>query len=310
MKHTRKFHSSESVVVTGSSGFVGRSLASYLHEHGFEITGLARKPLDRPSEFSTVCTSYDPADLAEIIRSRKPEYLIHAAGSASVQASISDPLADMENSLNLFARVLEGVRRSNLRPLVVYISSAAVYGNPTEARVSERSAIAPISPYGYHRAACELLAAEYTKCWNIPSLVVRLFSVFGPLQRRLLVWEIFDQLAKQPRVELKGTGREERDFAHIDGIAASLSSLLPIAKKDGNLIVNLASGQSLSVFDLAMHMRDLIGIKKDIVTRGIEQVGQPTIWRADVSKLRQLTGVEVSWDFDKKLAECMKAWRQ
>jgi UDP-glucose 4-epimerase len=262
-----------------------------------------------------VQTDTSANDLSEIIRDFVPDVVLHAAGTASVSSSLAEPLTDFRGAALLTASVLEAIRLADLKPLVVIPSSAAVYGNPASLPVSESAPIQPISPYGFHKAICELLAREYVENFGLNIIACRLFSVFGPLQHRLLVWELFQRLAGTETVAwLEGTGAESRDFLHIDDAAAALFQLLdsiPNHRMSGHFdVVNVASGKETSVTDLAEHMRDLIAPAKKISCRGASRLGDPVRWCADISRLRALVP---SWEprpFTEGLADCLGVWQK
>ena len=87
-------------------------------------------------------------------------------------------------------------------------ASAAVYGNPSTLPVNETAELRPISPYGFHKIACELLAREAAQCFDQDVLICRFFSVFGRKQHRLLVWELYQQLVgSDDAISLDGTWR-------------------------------------------------------------------------------------------------------
>jgi UDP-glucose 4-epimerase len=187
--------------------------------------------------------------------------------------------------------VLDGVRRSGVEPVVLQVSSAAVYGNPDEFPVGEDANTAPISPYGHHKLFCEMLAREYAQCFGVTSVVCRIFSLFGPLQRRLLVWELYRQFAGSgPRVELQGTGEETRDFLHVDDLSDALLCLAKIAPRNTATALNVASGVETSTRGLAEAMSSVLHAEKEIVCRGEARPGDPSRWWADVSKLRSMLG--------------------
>ena len=198
------------ILITGSSGFIGGSLGRFAANAKHEVLGLARRSQadhDWPGKHQAVDVAH--ADISGIVSEFVPDMIFHGAGTASVSGSIESPLDDFRAAAVTWANVLDGIRRSGLRPVVMFPSSAAVYGNPKELPVREDAPVAPISPYGFHKAACELLAREYSECFGLTLVVCRIFSVFGPSQRRLLVWELFDQLSgPEPVVWLGGTGRE------------------------------------------------------------------------------------------------------
>jgi UDP-glucose 4-epimerase len=207
-----------------------------------------------------------------------------------------------------WANVLESVRRSRRRPLLLFPSSAAVYGNPLTLPIAEQAAIAPISPYGFHKAACELLAREYAECFGLHIVVGRLFSLFGPRQRRLLLWELYRQAAAGgPEIVLRGTGEESRDYLHIDDVAAIF---LHLASLDlpGLTIVNVASGEETNIRDLARMIARAAPVDCRITALGVTQPGDPVRWRADTSSLARL-GSPQSRPLAEGIAACVKAWQ-
>jgi UDP-glucose 4-epimerase len=256
------------------------------------------------------------SDLAAIIKDFAPELIFHGAGTASVSGSISAPLDDLRASAMTWANVLDSTRRSGLRPLLIFPSSAAVYGNPDRLPVDEDCTVAPISPYGFHKAACELLAREYAKCFGLSIIACRIFSVFGPAQRRLLVWELFEQMfGPSPTVWLQGDGEESRDYLHIDELSVAILALAqgrakstPVDVPDV-ITINVASGRQTRARDLAHQIRTLVGAEKEIRCRGIARPGDPKRWQANIAKLKVLAPTRQSRPLVESLARCIAEWR-
>ena len=279
------------LLITGSAGFVGGSIGRYAAGAGHTVVGVSRRSLpaaEWPGEH--LVSDVAQADLAPAIAAAAPDVVVHAAGSASVGGSVAAPLDDFRAAVVSWANLLDGVRRSGRRPLVVFPSSAAVYGNPAALPVAESAPVAPISPYGFHKAACELLAREYADCFGLAVLVVRVFSVFGPAQRRLLVWDLYRQaVADGPDLWLDGTGAESRDFLHVDDLSA-LVLRLSAGGRDGPpgvTTVNAGRGEETSVLSVAEHVRlAAAAAGKTIRCRGHARPGDPRRWQADVARLR------------------------
>lgn len=222
---------------------------------------------------------------------------------------MSDPGADFAASVALLENVLEGVRRSARRPRLIYPSSAAVYGNPEVLPVTEDGPLAPISAYGYHKAMCEFLVREYAQCFGIPGMIARPFSLFGESQRRLLVWEIFRQFIDAPRVELFGTGDEERDYLHVDDFAEAAWACAVRSARPCE-VINVASGTSIRVADLAKRIGSALGSGKPVSCKGLRSAGDPAVWRADVGRLRALCPERPRPDFDGRLGRVLAHWSQ
>jgi UDP-glucose 4-epimerase len=297
------------VLITGCRGFVGGSVGRFAAQVGHTVLGigLSSQPDDDwPGGYRQADVCND--DLTAIVQQFEPDIVLHAAGTASVSASIELPLADLRSALMTWANVLESVRKSRHCPLVLFPSSAAVYGNPVLLPVPERAEIAPISPYGFHKAACELLAREYADCFGLNIVVGRLFSVYGPRQRRLLLWELYRQAAAGgPEIVLRGTGDESRDYLHIDDIAAMLLHLASL-ELPGLTVINIASGEETNIRDLARLIARAVDVDCPITALGARQPGDPSRWRADISMLESL-GPPRPQSLADGIAACVRAWQ-
>jgi UDP-glucose 4-epimerase len=303
------------VLITGSTGFIGGSLGRFAAQAGNTVLGTGRSP-EPGKEWPGVYTPGEATaeSLSEIVGNFAPDVLFHAAGTASVGASLVDPLSDFRGSVSVCANMLEAVRRSGKSPLVFIPSSAAVYGNPAALPIDEQAAIQPISPYGFHKAMCEMLARESAECFGLKIIVCRLFSVFGAAQRRLLIWDLFKQLSGSSEVAwLDGTGSESRDFLHVDDLAGAIFQLAEKSARSPSGyfdIVNVASGEETTVADIAGQIRDLVAPGKDMRCRGASRPGDPRNWRGEISKLRSMIPSWQPRPTISALNYCVAAWQQ
>jgi UDP-glucose 4-epimerase len=303
------------LLVTGSNGFLGSSLGQLAIRDGCEVLGIGRSSQPIPV-WAGRYFQQDVAhsDLRAVIDDFAPDVVLHAAGAASVGLSFATPLDDLRGAILTWANILDALRRSGQRPIVIFPSSAAVYGNPTKLPVGEENAIAPISPYGFHKAACELLGREYAECFGLDIIVCRLFSVFGVAQRRLLIWELYQQLVGSDTVWLQGSGTESRDYLAIDDIWTAVFHLIEnsghAAGKGHYLVLNVARGEEVMVRDVAQELRTLIAPDKSIHCHGIERPGDPQRWCADLSRLHSLIPDWRPKPFSLALSQCVAAWQE
>lgn len=303
------------ILITGSAGFIGGSVGRVAAAAGHTVVGLARRSQSEsgwPGEH--VAVDVATADLVPALSAVNPDVILHAAGAASVGSSVTAPLDDFRAAVVSWVNLLDAVRRSGRRPVVVFPSSAAVYGNPASLPVAEGSSIDPISPYGYHKAACELLAREYARCFGLTVVVIRVFSVFGPAQRRLLVWDLFQQAAgPSPELWLDGTGLESRDYLDVEDLS-DLILQLAAARRGGAAgvtTVNAGSGEETSVLTVAELIRSAAGADaKPIRCRGHARPGDPCRWRADVQHLVELAGGWTRRPLAEGIARCVAEWRR
>jgi UDP-glucose 4-epimerase len=300
------------ILITGASGLIGSSFGRYAASSNVVMgAGRAKEPSQPWTGLYTQLKAM--TDLSNVIRDFLPDVVLHAAGTASVASSLADPLKDFRGSVQTCAEVLEAARQSGRQPLIIIPSSAAVYGDPPSLPVDEEAALQPISPYGFHKAAIELLAREYAECFDLNIIVCRFFSVFGPLQRRLLVWELYQQLAGPEKIAwLEGTGKETRDFLYVDDLTAALFGLIENFQHSNHkcLIVNVASGVETNVLTLAEMIRDTVAPEKDIRCKGDLRKSDPQRWCADISRLQKLLPSWQARPLPKGLALCAANWQE
>lgn len=298
-------------LVTGCHGFLGSSFSAFAAASGHEILGVARSS-QPPSRWSGPYLSADVAvsDLAGIVRDFCPDAVVHGAGSASVAASFHSPHDDFRASMAAWSNVLDSIRRSGTDPVIFFPSSAAVYGQPQSLPVGEKATANPLSPYGYHKYGGEILAESYSKFFGLKIVLLRLFSIFGPRQRKLLLWEIYRQIqSATTHIELLGTGDETRDFLHIDDLALAIVQLaeLPMEKKVP-LLLNIGRGEEQTVRSVAETMLKLSASGLSLKCRGEARTGNPERWGADAAKLRNLLPQWQPKPFLQSLRETISLW--
>lgn len=294
-------------VVSGANGFVGSNFTALLSESGEDqVLGLVRSAIVRPEYRQT---DYSRESLQQILEDFKPDAFIHAAGSASVAKSIASPELDHASSVGMVETILDTFQKIKLKPRLLYLSSAAVYGNPVRLPVKESDSLDPISPYGAHRLQCEKLVHAYGIENHVQSLIVRAFSLFGPAQKQLVLWEIAKQALLSDSITLQGTGLEERDFLHVQEFVRRSLNVLKMAGPT-NLSVNIASGKSMAIRTLAEQFLQALKIEKKIVSQNKPQTGNPTNWCADISLYQTLTKDFATPNFSKDLKACLDVWKQ
>src|SRR5262249_39931175 len=143
----------------------------------------------------------------------------------------------------------------------------------------------------------------------------RFFSIFGSDQRRLLIWELYEQFTgAESNVWLEGSGQESRDYLHIDDVGGVLFQLIDKlrqrSQKSRNAgidyhVINIASGEETRVLHLAQQIRRILGSSKPICCRRRKRLGDPQHWRADMSLLRTLIPSWRPKPFGLSLSQCL-----
>ena len=280
----------KSVLVIGVAGFIGRYIARYFSEQGWSVIGIDNSPPEN-APLANLSKYYrlqlPNAELASVLQGKSPDLCVHCAGRASVGQSITDPSADFHSGTVLTFEVLNSLRLYAPDCRFIFLSSAAVYGNPESLPIRETQSLAPISPYGFHKRQSEQLCLEFTKVYNLKTAIVRIFSAYGPGLRRQVLWDICQKAITQDSLQLQGTGEESRDFIHALDIARALLVVAQAAPMEAD-IYNLGSGREVAIAQLANLILTALEYEHSPIFDGVVPDGTPYNWQADISKLKAL----------------------
>jgi UDP-glucuronate 4-epimerase len=290
------------ILVTGGAGFIGSHTVDRLLAEGADVTVL--------DEFNDY---YDPnikrANVAAFkgnvrvvegdIRNRdvvnttfregKFDTVIHLAARAGVRPSIEDPELYLNTNIYGTHHLLEAAKQTNV-PRFLFASSSSVYGINEKVPFSETDRIEQtISPYAMTKMCGEQMCSNYTNLYDIRTVCLRFFTVYGPRQRPDLAISKFTRLINEGKpVPRYGDGSTARDytFCHdiVDGIIASM-------KYEGDKfdIFNLGGSQTTTLSELITAVETALG-KPAIIDHLPMQPGDVPRTFADVSKAKRLLG--------------------
>lgn len=271
----------QSVAVTGGSGFIGRHLVGALIQVGARV-----QILGGHSEMESPLKSFRGRITQQLLESlpEKPSVLFHLAGGASVARSIENPHEGFERTVQATVEVLEYLRRANPACRLVYISSAAVYGNSTDEQLQ------PLSPYGLHKKISEELCEFYSNSYGITSRILRPFSVYGPGLRKQLLWDALIKIDLGNN-QFFGTGQEVRDWVYVSDLARLiLMAGDPTDPLGPDRIFDAGTGQGVTTEALLSQLLDLYSPGTQPVFIGTEKRGDPSrlIARANTPQIAEV----------------------
>ena len=278
------------VLITGAAGFLGKYVAKEFLLMDYEVFGVDVLPpgahdLSEAVHYMQIKLPND--SLRSAIQQARPELCIHCAGTSSVAASLKDPRADFHSSVVLAEQLLAFLGDQVPDCSCVFLSSAAVYGQPERLPITEEAAIRPLSPYGYHKRLCELLFEQAARIHGMRTAILRIFSAYGPGLKRQVLWETAAQLATGRQACLKGTGQESRDFIYASDIARAVRIVFEKSPFQGN-IYNLASGLETTIAEVVDGLTKLFPGIPPPLFEGLSISGDPQRWRADCSLIQSL----------------------
>ncbi|MGA7595800.1 MAG: SDR family oxidoreductase [Gallionella sp.] len=277
--------------ITGGKGFIGRHLARQVSESDDIVSGIGHGlwPAEETGKWGYSNWSngeIDAANLSQLARaSGLPEVVYHLAGGSSVGASLQNPHEDFRRSVASTAQLLEWLRLNAPDASVVGVSSAAVYGAGHAGRIHEDAAVSPYSPYGTHKAMMENLCRSYAENFGLRVAIVRLFSVYGAGLEKQLIWDLCCKLAaaKSNTVLLGGTGRELRDWLHVND-AAALLALVRARCDTGCPVINGGTGIATSTREVADMACQAWGNGASAEFSGVARKGDPASLVADCTQ--------------------------
>jgi UDP-glucose 4-epimerase len=287
------------VWITGANGFIGRYLVRQLADADQIVHGLGHGAFGDSDRRHLGLQTWlngeiDAANLNALAAMHGlPSKIFHLAGGSSVGLSIELPFEDFSRTVATTARLLEWLRNSAPGCLLVVASSAAVYGADHIGPISETAILAPVSPYGDHKLIMEQLCRSYARCFGINSVIVRLFSVYGPNLRKQLLWDVCSRLSQcGPTLTLGGTGAEIRDWTDVRDVVRLLARVGELPSRDRYRVINGGSGKATDVASIANMLVRNFGSKAAVSYSGVARPGDPKSLLADDSALRR---IEFEW---------------
>jgi len=191
---------------------------------------------------------------------RDIDAVIHLAAQVSVENSWNDPVYDAENNIIATINLLKVCSEHGVDRFV-YISSAAVYGNPRYVPIDEEHPKNPISPYGVSKLAGEYYCRVFSD--KIHTVIIRPFNVFSarmnPNNPYSGVIAKFIYRAKQglPPI-IYGDGKQTRDFVHVKDVVDFME--IALKRGENGEAYNVGTGREISILELARIIMDIAGI--------------------------------------------------
>jgi UDP-glucose 4-epimerase len=274
-----------SVLVTGGAGFLGRAVARVYQRLGWHVIGIGHAKWSPDAAAAAGYAAWhsanvDTAGLSEL--EGKFDVVVHCGGNGSVGYSLEHPLQDFEKTVQSTVELLEFLRVTKSKAVLVYPSSAGVYGAKDDAPIRETDALNPISPYGYHKRIAEELLQSYSRTYGTKVVIIRFFSIYGSGLTKQLLWDACTKLHRGGTAEFWGTGEETRDWISV-GDAADLI-ISASASKEKFLVINGASGTRVTVSEVLDRLKRALGVDTRILFNGTVRDGDPRFYHADVAR--------------------------
>ena len=247
------------IVVTGCAGFIGFHLTKNLLEKNKKIIGIdildkyydPKKKRDRLrilkkyKNFKFIKIDLNKYDVIfSKLKNYKIQLIIHLAAQPGVRISIKNPHNTLKQNLVPFINILEIARIKKVKKFL-FASSSSIYGDTKVYPFVEKDMQnVPVSVYGATKLSNEIIASSYSKNFNMKTIGLRFFTVYGPYGRPDMAYYSFlDNLKKNKTIKVFNKGNMLRDFTYVDDVIKGITSLINLKMKKNHDVINIGKGK-------------------------------------------------------------------
>ena len=262
------------VLVTGGAGFIGGHLAEAFLSDGHDVTVLdAMNPFyDLGIKEHTLQVHRDAAETAGVdyefvegdVRDADlvsglvadADYVYHQAARAGVRPSVEAPREYDAVNVDGTLELLDAARETDIERFVMASSSSVYGGRQAYLPFAETDPTLPVSPYGASKLAAERYAAAYHEVYDLPTVSLRYFTVYGPRMRpNMAISNFVSRCLNGEAPVVYGDGTQTRDFTYVEDVLDVNRTLLSADAADGEA-VNVGSTDNIEIRTLAAEIRD------------------------------------------------------
>jgi nucleoside-diphosphate-sugar epimerase len=306
-------------LVTGGAGFIGSHIASALASSGARVRIIDDLSTGYVENLDAIGGDIDfvKASVADETALRRTledvELVFHEAAIPSVPRSVENPrqthIASVDSTFSLLLAARDkGVRR------LIYAASSSAYGDQPTLPKREDMLPDPLSPYAVAKLVGEYYCQVFTRVYNLETLSLRYFNVFGPRQDPSsqysgVISRFISAFLSDQRPVVYGDGEHSRDFTYIDNVVQGNLQAAETNKGIGS-VINVATGHRISLNQLIEEIKELTGKTNVSVDYQRPRAGDVVHSLADISRARELLGFEPRVGLREGLQSTIDWWKQ
>ena len=311
----------KTLLVTGGCGFIGANFVQLVlrerpdwHVHNVDALTYAGNLANVADCAQNPHYHFYRADLADkvqldaaIAQIGQPDAVVHFAAESHVDRSILGPEAFVRTNIQGTFALLEWARKwTGVRH--VQVSTDEVYGSlsDTDPRFTERTPLAPSSPYSASKASADLLVQAYHHTFGLDTVITRCSNNYGPYQfpEKLIPLMILHCLQGKP-LPVYGTGRNVRDWIHVQDHARGV--LAALERGRAGEVYNFGGDAERQNLEIVHAIALRLTGNLDLVTTVTDRPGHDWRYAMDNTKARAELGWAPTWAFEAGL-EATVAW--
>ncbi len=307
------------LLVTGGAGFIGSNfvrffLARHPASHVVVLDALTyagnRSNLEGLSEKQLTFLHGDIRDPLAVGQAMEGcDFVLNFAAESHVDRSIEEPGAFIETDVYGVFVLCEEARRRGIRRFI-QISTDEVYGEVLEGEVSEDAPLLPRSPYAASKAGGDRLAYAYWATYQLPVVITRCSNNYGPRQypEKLIPLFVTNALEDQA-LPVYGSGRNRRDWIHVDDHCEALVALLREPGIEGETF-NIGGGNELDVLTITTRILEILGKPPSLIRHVEDRPGHDRRYALDCAKLEARCEWKPRVSFEEGLRRTVDWYRQ
>lgn len=289
------------ILVTGSTGALGKNLITKLKEQNYEYLGISRTNHEIKSQFNIIkCDICIPKMITSVIDDFSPDTIIHLAGLTGNLECERDPKKAFSTNVLGTYNILNASKKS--KPKIIFASSREVYGN-TNTKANENYSLKPININGTTKMISENIILNYNENYHIPYTILRFTNFFGENYSKRGISLMIKKIIEGEKISLFG-GKQDLDLLYFDDAVTAIIKSINYKKSD---IFNIGSGNSITPFVLLKKLEKIIGkkIRYDIKPYRNFEVKRFSI---NIEKSRKLLKFCASYNIDNVLRKMIDKW--
>jgi nucleoside-diphosphate-sugar epimerase len=272
------------IVITGTTGFLGRSLADYFNKD-HEVFEWTR----------------DSIRLGAMIYVHKPDVFIHCAGE------IYNPASMFDTNIGMVDEILNGIKEYSPDTRLIQIGSSAEYGLVPRA-TTEIDAINPVDVYQATKGAATLLCQGYARQFDLDTCVARIYSGYGANERP---HRLFPKLYRAFYFDEPMTLRDGvHDFIYINDFVRGINILINNSWPPGE-IVNFGSGIQYTNLEVLQAWEQVTGRKAPVTYEpGLGKAYESNVWCCDTTYAEHQYGFKTEYSLTDGIADFIKNYER